>query len=204
MTKERPILFSGAMVRAILDGRKTQTRRVCKPAANLTAVVRVQDPNERGQRPPYWTPGWFGDEDGEAQFYCPYGEPGDRLWVRETWGFNPDFPGMHGRACYRADPGHEYDGIKWKPSIHMPRSACRLVLEITGVRVARLNDCSPADAIAEGIAPELDGWMDYGNPGCQMCLDPVDSYRTLWDSINGAGAWAANPWVWVIEFRRVL
>lgn len=92
---------------------------------------------------------------------------------------------------------------KTRVSIHMPRWASRITLEITGVRVERLNDCGEADAIAEGIAPELDGWTDYSNPSCQMCLNPVDSYRTLWDSINGAGAWEANAWGWVVEFRRV-
>ncbi|MGO4302038.1 hypothetical protein [Cupriavidus sp. RAF12] len=85
----------------------------------------------------------------------------------------------------------------------MPRWACRLELEITGVRVELLNDCSEGDAIAEGIAPALDGWTDYSNPSCQMCLNPVDSYRTLWNHINGAGAWEANPWGWAVEFRRV-
>lgn len=85
----------------------------------------------------------------------------------------------------------------------MPRALSRILLEITAVRVEQLNDCSVADALAEGIAPELDGWTDYSNPSCQMCVNPVDSYRTLWDSINGAGAWEANPWVWVVEFGRV-
>eukprot|EP01041_Mallomonas_annulata_P024939 gene24939-45854_t len=108
---ERQILMSAPMVRALLAGTKTQTRRVCKPAAKLSAVVAVQDPDEQppGQRPPYLTPGWFGDEDGEVQFFSPYGAPGDRLWVRETWGFNPDFPRQFGHICFRADPGHEHD-----------------------------------------------------------------------------------------------
>lgn len=198
MTKERPILFSGAMVRAILDGRKTQTRRVVKPQPEVS---------EQGNLMGEWLAkpldGLLLPRVQDITVHCPYGQPGDRLWVRETWGFNPDFPGIHGHACYRADPGHDYDGIKWKPSIHMPRAVCRLKLEITGVRVERLNDCSHADAVAEGIAPELEGWTDYSNPSCQMCLDPIDSYRSLWDEINGAGAWAANPWVWVVEFKRI-
>lgn len=186
--KERPILFSGAMVRAILDGRKTQTRRV------MTERHRYH----------------FIEDCGDLAL-CPYGKPGEHLWVRETWAqpaaldpgptvYRADYPACVPAGFENIPPA---DAITWKPSIHMPRALCRLALEITGVRVERLNDCSAADAIAEGIAPELEGWTDYGNPSCQMCLDPLDSYRTLWDSINGAGAWAVNPWVWVVEFRRV-
>ncbi|AJG19019.1 Phage-related protein [Cupriavidus basilensis] len=166
---------------------------------------------------------------GQKQFaekHSPYGVPGDRLWVRETW--NPRIvhscfdmacdcetvrveyqAGGDGKTFYGEKVADEWTmpqaAIKGRqvPSLHMPRWASRLLLEVTGVRVERLNDCSEADAIAEGIAPELDGWTDYGNPSCQMCVNPVDSYRTLWNSINGAGAWAANPWVWVVEFTQV-
>ncbi|MCY1534321.1 hypothetical protein D9M68_696890 [compost metagenome] len=129
--------------------------------------------------------------------------------MRETWAqpvaldpgptvYRADYPACVPAGFENIPPA---EAITWKPSIHMPRALCRLALEVTGVRVERLNDCSKADAIAEGIAPELDGWTDYGNASCQMCMSPVDSYRTLWDSINGAGAWDANPWVWVVEFR---
>ncbi|WP_373379858.1 hypothetical protein [Cupriavidus nantongensis] len=189
--KERPILFSGAMVRAILDGRKTQTRRVAKEFDGLDVdKVLARFPHQRG---------------------CPYGEPGDRLWVRETFSrleafdfFHADVPEDVPGFWYWADGNPTWgDWSRPKPSIHMPREACRIQLEVTDVRVERLNDCSEADAIAEGIAPELDGWTDYSNPSCQMFISPVDSYRTLWDSINGAGAWDANPWVWVVEFRRI-
>lgn len=191
MTKERPILFSGAMVRAILAGRKTQTRRVAKP-------VKHPDFGD------LYRPGALALEPQHViERVCPYGRFADRLWVRETWGFNPDFPGMHNRACYRADPGHEYDGIRWKPSIHMPRSTCRLVLEITGVRVERLNDCSEEDARAEGCAP---AWLD-AEDDTRVQAEAPPTYRQgfarLWRDINGPGTWAENPWVWVLEFRRI-
>jgi hypothetical protein len=193
--KERQMLFSDLMVRALLNGSKTQTRRVVK------RQVLVID--------------------------CPYGWVGDRLWVREAWSI--DALGAFGtpngydstyELSYRAGgdereihvaPGEPDPYIKlydsqrgdWRPSIHMPRWASRILLEIVSVRVERLNDCNEGDAIAEGIAPESDGWTDYSNPTCQMCASPVDSYRTLWEQINGAGSWAANPWVWVVEFKRV-
>jgi len=224
MTGERPILFSGAMVRAILDGRKTQTRRILKPQPDMSLIrPEYQDPNlwEFRKRFMFYEDGWSGHEHAFIrkddpsdmpvwQHRSPYGEPGDRLWVRETWAqpaaldpgptvYRADYPACVPAGFENIPPA---DAITWKPSIHMPRALCRQVLEVTGVRVERLNDCSRADAIAEGIAPELEGWADYSNPSCQMCLDPVDSYRTLWDSINGAGAWEANPWVWVVEFRR--
>ncbi|MDW3683895.1 hypothetical protein RA280_19535 [Cupriavidus sp. CV2] len=219
MTKERPIRFSGAMVRAILDGRKTQTRQTMKPQP--TAGLDGWDwswpiPGKNV------TPGTFDRWRADAKNplsprYCPYGQPGDRLWVREAFSgpycmearpgcaaIPPSKWGRSSRIWYWADGDPSYgDWTKPRPSIHMPRWASRILLEITGVCVERLNDCSEADARAEGIAPELDGWTDYSNPSCQMCVNPVDSYRTLWDSINGAGTWEANPWVWVVEFRCV-
>ncbi|MGE8367044.1 hypothetical protein [Cupriavidus sp.] len=239
MTNERPILFSGAMVRAILDGRKTQTRRVVKPQP--PAHTRVVDTyHYPGERDRFYASDSGSLLDGWTQ-HCPHGQPGDRLWVRETHQFrganygdsggeiewfrvygnggagdnwDPDFPAgfepsRHDGVRKLTEPGEqEGDGVvgyvtKRRPGIHMPRWASRIQLEVTGVRVERLNDCSEADAIAEGIAPELDGWTDYSNPSCQMCTNPIDSYRSLWDSINGAGAWETNPWVWVVEFRRV-
>lgn len=200
MVKERPILFNTPMVRAILDGRKTRTRRIVRPQPTL---------DERGLL--WWN--WSknagsaniarpGHPSEEWLAHCPHGQPGDRLWVRETWGYNPDFPGVPSHACYRADPEHRYDRIKWKPSIHMPRSVCRTMLEVTGVRVERLNDCSKADAIAEGAPPShpsIDrvsrqfGYQDFTRSW----------YAQLWEEINGAGSWAANPWVWVVEFRMI-
>lgn len=195
MIKERPILFSGAMVRAILDGQKTQTRRVAKEFDGLNVdKVLARFPNQRG---------------------CPYGEPGDRLWVRETWycddyrvqrgpylqpeDLDVEDAREHGTLVYAADGLAPYEAEQpvWRPSIHMPRWASRITLEITGVRVERLNDCSEADAEAEGIA------FLREVPDVDETLTARQLYECLWDSINGAGAWEANPWVWVVEFKRV-
>lgn len=201
--KERPILFSAPMVRALLNGSKTQTRRICKPAqaAALTYVVDA----------PY---GQWGDEDGNVLFRSPHGYLGDRLWVRET--HRPIF----GQTCgliavdYKADPQEKWERMrdhagrpKWTPSIHMRREYSRVLLEIVSVRVERLNDCSEADAAAEGCtyhepANHLchGGWSHDGHYVHQTALA---SYERLWEQINGAGSWPANPWVWVIEFKRV-
>ena len=158
---------------------------------------------------------------------CPYGEPGDRLWVRETWAHEnmPHGPYQPGcavfyRADYMDDPlgpdlERSPDGIRrrWIPSIHMPRAACRLELEVTGVRVERLHDISEADAVDEGI--RISSWAkrSMACQGIYECQMPdgkthfndsaYELYRILWDQINGRGAWDANPWVWVIEFKRV-
>ena len=194
---ERPILFSGPMVRALLAGTKSQTRRVCKPAQfySLSSVVEVPDPLERGQ---VYNGSHFGDEEGDVSFASPYGGRGDRLWVREAhWWFKDEHDPVTGYfppkltiedVEYRADGD---DGRKvWRPSIHMPRWASRITLEITRVRVERLQDISEADAVAEGV---------YTDPACPA----YDGYRTLWEQINGSGSWDLNPWVWVVEFRRV-
>ncbi len=178
------------MVRALLSGTKTQTRRVVKGW-----------PLEWLSPPISFTPEYVAHPDNKA---CPYGQAGDRLWVREAWGFNPDFPGMPGHACYRADRGHEYDGIKWRPSIHMPRAASRITLEVVGVRVERLQDISEADALSEGIEySELFRGYCIGQAEHFNSHDPRQSYFSLWEAINGAGSVEANPWVWVVEFRRV-
>jgi len=197
---ERPILFQGAMVRAILDGSKTQTRRVCKPAQfySLSSVVEVPDPLEKGQ---LYNGSHFGDEDGEVQFSSPYGGRSDRLWVREShWWFKDEPDHETGYfppkltiedVEYRADGD---DGRKvWRPSIHMPRWACRLVLEVTAVRVERLQDISRGDAMAEGCP----------FPNMTQGDDPRRWYAGLWEQINGAGSWTLNPWVWVVSFRRL-
>lgn len=209
MTKERPILFSGAMVRAILDGQKTQTRRALRvqPPAQTASVRTFHHPDPR-------THFWAADSSDTLLDWavpCPYGEAGDRLWVRETWQhsnhpFGPYEPGcmVFHRADYLDDPlgpdlERSPDEIRrdWRPSIHMPRSACRLELEVTGVRVERLQAISNADAKAEGaVGTDWGHGMDYG--GDANYLLP---YRRIWEDINGAGSWDANPWVWVVEFR---
>lgn len=218
MTNERPILFSGAMVRALLDGRKTQTRRLWKMPRGLEWYVSgcmrgeetgdIHDPKSS----------WWGHVEEMA---CPYGRPGDRLWVRETHDVRmvgtESWPaGQHRHYAmvrYRADDGgveHDIDRATferldstdsrgWTPSIHMPRWASRILLEITDVRAERLQEIGEADCRAEGCAGGHGSIPDY-----PYSATPSEHYRWLWDSLNGAGAWDRNPWVWVVEFRRVL
>lgn len=198
---EKPILFSAPMVRAILAGAKTQTRRVVKPQPSselLAEYARIR--SERGS------------DRSDAQMLtdcvpCLYGSPGTRLWVRETWG-NGALPGYPPTYFYRADDVHSHrdgwatpPGLKWRPSIHMPRAASRITLEVTGVRVERLQDISEADAMAEGIQ-RIAGRYTF-NGGLHESRTAVESYRYLWESINGTESWSANSWVWVVEFRRV-
>lgn len=234
-TKERPILFSTPMVRAILEGRKTQTRRVCK-GAEAEALSEIVGPyeDETGA-------GWCGDAEGDVKFACPYGQPGDHLWVREAWRVPISLDGLSGKqiAAKCLDAGYrtpwcpiqyEADGARtrernWRdfgPTLgrkrhacFMPRWASRTTLEVTGVRVERLQAISEADAIAEGIEwyedatrPDRDsGWQCYPSPepGCigLSTKDSIYAFRTLWETINGAGSWDANPWVWAIEFEQV-
>ena len=219
--KERPMLFSAAMVRALLDGSKTQTRRVAKfkprtPGCNLSfSAMRVGHYMTGHPRAGFVLHSGAGDS--TFPLICPHGQPGDRIWVRETWRgvvtINPpECAPEYGVARYVPDREQckrvEYaatqdrDGEPWRPSIHMPRWASRILLEIVAVRVERLNACSDADAVAEGVGlnPSAVGMKLTNPPGESMA---IAMYRALWDSINGAGSWAANPWVWVIEFKRV-
>ena len=201
---QHPILFQGAMVRALLDGSKTQTRRVVKAA---------RDPNIGC----WMTPGEIALDSATVQEHIsPYGQPGDQLWVRESWSEPTSLD--PGPTFYRADypacvPSHfsnvpPIESIKWKPSIHMRRDQCRIVLEITGVRVERLQDISEADASAEGV-DACDGLLDTDEIcrfAASMRCSPEDCkpwYAALWESINGRGSWDANPWVWCLSFKRV-
>ncbi|MHA0993172.1 hypothetical protein [Enterobacter ludwigii] len=202
--KERGMIFNGEMVRAILDGRKTQTRRIMKnqPAGDYPdtpALIRSVDGGFQ----------WYGHYGESSIFNCPFGAVGDRIWVRETWA--EAGAGAPALKLYRANyPEHvptHYENvppasdIRWTPSIHMPRWASRITLEITGVRVERLNSISQEDAQAEGM--ELTGWRPtYSEPdsGGEVWT-PYDNFAQLWESIYGEGSWQANPWVWVIEFK---
>lgn len=207
---KKPILFSAPMVRAILEGRKTQTRRIVKPQPPSRYNWNQYDGSE-----------WFwndrqGDDDmmGWWPSYefgqkCPYGKVGELLWVRETWretgsaqmasGSIPKF-GNRNQVAYFVDG--EHDG-PWRPSIFMPRWASRITLKITDVRVQRLQDISESDAIAEGIEQEDGHWKDYLDGDSSYATSAIFSYKSLWQSINGADSWDANPWVWVIEFKRL-
>jgi hypothetical protein len=198
-TKERPILFSAPMVRAILEGRKTVTRREVKKPAALDYLAAGFEPA-------------FLALPGNADL-CPYGKPGDRLWVRETCFINdfreggvPEADRADCQIIYRADGMPDWEGeeelIRWRPSIHMPRWASRILLEITAVRVERLQDISEEQAIAEGILHEDDMWR--GAPGLPSFPSPIAAFAHLWISINGVEGWNANPWVWAVEFKRVM
>lgn len=196
--KERPIIFSAPMVRAILDGRKTQTRRVINPQP----TVSEQRLRELGA----WADDLTLSEQVNAAFQagcidarCPYGRPGDRLWVRETWQHTPTLAAdLQGPVMYRAHCEERPRPLAWRSPIHMPRWASRITLEVTGVRVERLQEISEADARAEGCAGGHGAIPEYG-----YSASPVEHYGFLWEQINGPGSWSANPWVWVIEFARV-
>ncbi|HBQ8794067.1 TPA: hypothetical protein L9B16_004788 [Klebsiella quasipneumoniae] len=257
--KERGMIFNGEMVRAILDGRKTQTRRIMKPQPEpcprgghwwpsnvFKTMLHVEEEMQNGK-------GGWGGLVGDA---CPFGDVGDRIWVRETWATLGNEDGCcvdwEGKLCkgdersaariYRASceqrPGdyglwsipddaywkphtkeHKFEGA-WRPSIHMPRWASRILLEITDVRVERLNAISEEDAIAEGmqgvICPCCKGDSEYSTSQydaetlavvdeipCRACESNRSKFFTLWDSIYGYGQHCIGEWVWVIEFKRV-
>jgi hypothetical protein len=213
--KERPILFSAPMVRAILEGRKTQTRRVVKFPAKWEHDCHMRDPMDGKPGDPAW-PHCLSGDGRYHKMPCPYGQPGDRLWVRET--FMP-MPHLNAKAFYRAtDP---LVGGKWKPSIFMPRDLSRLTLEITEIRVERLNAITDEDAGKEGVSSVLASLgtddlsigtiRNYLNDQDQKEGKPVQyftgknlpraRFASLWQSINGPDSWAANPWVWVVTFR---
>lgn len=233
--KEHPIIFSAPMVRAILDGTKTQTRRAVK--------VKPHYHIEERDDGTVWPWMYDADRDSDSWMACPYGQTGDRLWVREAWrigawdehrpAFALDYcdgprkewvdapdptsdddlfsrlwqqsidDAIKDHGCkdrYQWEPGQS--PCRWRPSIHMPRWASRITLEITGVRVERLQDISEADATAEGIDPTQAN-KTLSSIGTKTISGPVAEYSVLWESINGPGSWDANPWVWVVEFKRV-
>ncbi|WP_438335272.1 hypothetical protein ACSYAE_09085 [Edwardsiella tarda] len=196
--KERPIIFNDEMVRAILSGTKTMTRRPVKPQpADDIRLYQLPNPEHIGYVSSIKHK--FGSR---TTHLCPYGQPGDRLWVRETFG------DCGVRFVYRADTddGTACQVKRWTPSIHMPRWASRITLEITGVRVERLQDITEDDARAEGISPAgelLPEYPDaYLTPRGGLSTVRV-AFRRLWKSIYGDTGWNSNPWVWVIAFRRV-
>lgn len=208
--KEKPILFSAPMVRAILDGRKTQTRRVLKSKDGI--IMRLINTMQSEMQEHLELLGWRPLIPGHLVIPCKFGQPKDTLWVRETWqGFrqtcieSDEWEPMDSpkdRHNEKFDPVYRADGKsqpdKWFPAIHMPRWASRITLEIINVRVERLKDISEADARAEG-AREVD-W-EYDNGECpESCKE---AFECLWNHINGPDSWAANPWVWVIEFKLV-
>ncbi len=237
------MIFNAEMVRALLDGRKTQTRRIMKPQPEpcprgghwwpsnvFKTMLHVEEEMQNGK-------GGWGGLAGDA---CPFGDVGDRIWVRETWATLGNEDGCcvdwEGNLCkgdersaariYRASceqrPGdyglwsipddaywkphtkeHKFEGA-WRPSIHMPRWASRILLEITDVRVERLNAINEHDAQAEGVAKLRGGFWKHYQPGwTQHQLSARDSFVTLWKSIYGDESWNSNPWVWVIKFKRI-
>ncbi|EKS6506540.1 hypothetical protein R9C26_002078 [Enterobacter hormaechei] len=209
MTKiiERGMIFNSEMVRAILDGRKTQTRRIIKDCT----VGR--DPISKFIQIGKKFIGCYPEDVPELiRECCPYGVPGDRIWVRETWAeagaSAPDLKLY--RANYPAHVPTHYENVppaedvRWTPSIHMPRWASRILLEITDVRVEQLKSISEEEARSEGVAQLREGFWKHYQPGwTQHQLSARGSFATLWESIYGFGEWDRNPWVWVIEFKRI-
>lgn len=228
MTKERPILFSAPMVRAVLEGRKAQTRRVIKPQPAEPPAGWYPDAYNHSEMWTFWGPRGT-PEQGRCTlplFKCPYGKPGDRLWVRENFNVivHSDMTDEDRvSVTYRADNKPAMIQLdtdtEWEqagrlkkhdtvPSIHMPRWASRITLEIAAVRVERLQDISEIDSRAEGIEQVTDfrgEWFCYdnSNPNAGVFKEARTAFYDFWQSINGADSWDANPWVWVVEFKNV-
>lgn len=216
---EHPIIFSAPMVAAILAGRKTMTRRLVKPPVEGDFA----DLDDDGS---YW---WSGLAAHERR--CPYGKPGDHLWVRETFRYYFDAPDLWDCIQYRQDMSKRKPDVdhmdnetgfafeqrceclesgegaetRWRSPIHMPRWASRITLEITEIRVQRLHDISESDAKAEGVEELPGGFYRayHPMPGQVACLLARISFGQLWASIHGTDSWHANPWVWVLTFRRL-
>ncbi len=218
--KERPILFSGEMVRAILDGRKTQTRRIINKLSGKGKITEFQESDTAGydfcfrDKRLLWN-----DVSKEwTLVHCPYGKIGDQLWVRETWQIcenklliknepskiwepNPELSIVYRATLPETNPEHpEWGHSRWKSSMFMPRHASRIQLEITNIRVERVQDITIGNVYAEGVCP----------PGEDLSssvrsIIGIKNFHDLWDSINAKRgySWESNPWVWVIEFRRI-
>ena len=213
MAKHRPILFSGPMVRAILDGRKTQTRRIVKdrfwdiqsgPENCMNGFRRIDGDCA------VWEIQDTVDSTHERRIPCPYGVPGDTLWVREPWfceGREQPGQGLHYRAnaCEADEAWFKEEGWKWKPSIHMPRWASRITLEVTDVWIERVQEISEEDAKAEGVVPPGCDHPDcVGNTATTCAMRRCrPQFAALWQELNakrGFG-WEANPWVWELTFK---
>lgn len=255
--REKPILFSAPMVRALLAGKKTQTRRLLNPQPiqsimdadhwrefNEVVGVGLLPAEAGGERQIGWT--WKGTRfmpwPRSIRHMSPYGMPGERLWVRETWAMEPEFDRLKPSDVARAAVEYLADGKRRPPlndvlfsrgktrvSIFMPRWASRITLEVTGVRVERVQDISEEDAVAEGVTASYFGesWLCVEHDGrtynalCEptdedkkalllvkhrpreMMTDARGNYRRLWMEINGLESWDANPWVWVVSFARL-
>lgn len=238
---DKPILFSGPMVRAILEGNKTQTRRVIKPQPHVDEMGNAIWGNwNLGQNHEPHIKKILTIKKLRGIRCQPYGTPGSLLWVRETFAIThqsqgheypevevedcdkipKDCGGAYWKPCYQADwkraESYEDRGFKWRPSIHMPRWTNRLTLDVKDIRVERLQDISSSDCIAEGICRtgsivEPNRWAQYGaiskdqhdkvNVDIEfMGKSPKEAFELLWESINGAENWQANPWVWIISF----
>ena len=230
--REHPLLMKGPLVRATLEGRKTQTRRPLPDVFNSPPdlIYGWLPPGEWklfGATMERWGAQWRGTY--PSQVLCPLGRAGDRLWVRETWAW----PGEEG-FIYRAEQWAEdmvskwkqdpnYPQVKWSPSIHMPRKACRLVLPLVSVRVERVQDITEEDAIAEGVPHNSDRPIDkswcaaccghgiverfalgmVSADDCSECNTAKKLFRNCWISIYGQQSWDANPWVWVAEWKAI-
>lgn len=221
--KERPIIFNTTMVKAIIEGRKTQSRRLVKPQPKpfggsaggywwrcnyVQSMVRVE---EELQNPCELYEGFIDEVN-------PFGKKGDRLWVRETFGMKIRNIGgtPHESYVYKADKPNAiacYDcngvsyPVRWKPSIHMPRSAARILLEITKIRIERINQISSQDAVQEGLRKLPASGRYVVNQGDQYfgaaSSNPCEVFKWLWESIYGSNSWDLNPWVWVVEFNVI-
>jgi hypothetical protein len=201
MSTERPIIFNAAMVRALLDGRKTMTRRIVKP----------QPPDNYQMFSHLDLDGWrYGGcdyKDGIVE-RCPYGQPGDRLWVREAWAAEihmdhlpprdiPELSKIWLLSIDEHEADHDPEAGRWRPGMFMPRWASRILLEITNVRVERVQEISESDSIAEGC---------HVGVGAGNWRNARHRFEDLWDSINGSKpgcSWSSNPWTWCISFKRI-